>query len=317
MPGINVQYADVGNTMLKAEQIKGAGAVNTLRQQAIEAAPQKKKADLLQYETDILDWSQKVVDRMVDPSQWQSFVDKAVNGFGVNPEIFAGVKAPTTMAELTEIKRQVGGYTKRMRARVKTTIYDSEGNSTEVLLGPNDKAPEGWSTIKKAETPLAKKTRLRKEGREDVADVRAGDTAARADREEKARIKKLAGATGRTTRLDKEKAVKRISDLEKQFIMIKSKGVTPDMVSGVSAEAAAILQSFMGKKLGEADLASIRNIFDQEIAGLRSTYGIVAGPGDGASAPGGGAVVIPGEGTVGTYEGKPVVVRNGAWTYAD
>jgi len=316
MPQINVQYPDIGNAMLKAEQIKGARAANTMRQTAIEGAPQKKKHDLLQYETDLVDWMDKSMQRIPSPEAFPAWKKRA-REFGVSEEYLANIPDPKNPAELSSLQMQAAGVAVRLKSRVKTTIYDSEGNSTQVLLGPNDKAPEGWSTIKKAETSLAKKTRLRKEGREDVADTYAGAAAARADREEKARIEKLAGATGRTTRLDKEKAVKRISDLEKQFIMIKSKGVTPDMVSGVSAEAGAILQSFMGRKLGESDLASIRSIFDQEIAGLRSTYNIVAGPGDGAGAPGGGAVVIPGEGTVGTYEGRPVVVRNGAWTYAD
>ena len=312
MPQINVQYPDIGNAMLKAEQIKGARAANTMRQTAIEGAPQKKKHDLLQYETDLVDWMDKSMQRIPSPEAFPAWKKRA-REFGVSEEYLANIPDPKNPAELSSLQMQAAGVAARLKSRVKTAIYDSEGNSTQVLLGPNDKAPEGWSTIKKAETSLAKKTRLRKEGREDVADTRAGDAAARAGREEG---RKIEGDT-RTTRLDKEKAVKRISDLEKQFIMIKSKGVTPDMVSGVSAEAGAILQSFMGRKLGESDLASIRSIFDQEIAGLRSTYNIVAGPGDEAGAPGGGAVVIPEEGTVGTYEGRPVVVKNGAWDYAD
>jgi len=312
MPQINVQYPDIGNAMLKAEQIEGAGAVNTLRQQAIEGAPQKKKHDLLQYETDLTDWAMKSFQRIPSPEAVPAWKKRAKE-FGMSEEFLANIKDPTTQEELFELQRTALGAASRLKSRVKTTIYNKAGDSDVVLLGPGEVAPQGWSTTKVAETPQQKKTRLRKEGREDVADTRAGDAAARAGREEG---RKIEGDT-RTTRLDKEKAVKRISDLEKQFIMIKSKGVTPDMVSGVSAEAGAILQSFMGRKLGESDLASIRNIFDQEIAGLRSTYNIVAGPGDEAGAPGGGAVVIPEEGTVGTYEGRPVVVKNGAWDYAD
>ena len=317
MPQINVQYPDIGNAMLKAEQIKGAQAANVMRQTAIEGAPQKKKHDLLQYENDLVEWVDKSFQRIPSPVAFGAWKVKAAQ-MGVPQARLDSMGVPTTPEELAALKVKARSWTEAMQKRVKTTVYNEAGDSTDVLLGPGDTAPEGWSTVKKVETPLAKSTRLRKEGRETAADKRARETAARAGREEKRKTREAGTKTERTARLDKEKAVKRISDLENRYIMIKSKGVTPDMLSGVSAEAGAILQGFMGKKLGEADLASIRAVFDQEIAGLREVYGITGGR---PEAAGGSTTLqksaLPPDGTAGTYKGRAVVVVNGAWEYAD
>ena len=76
------------------------------------------------------------------------------------------------------------------------------------------------------------------------------------------------------TEKDKDTARKRISQIEKDYANLKTKGVTESELSLLSSDAQALIGHLKGQKLSSDDLDYVRKVYDNEIKALISTYGL-------------------------------------------
>jgi len=76
------------------------------------------------------------------------------------------------------------------------------------------------------------------------------------------------------TEKDRAAARKRISQIEKDYANLKTKGVGESELSLLSSDAQILLGSLKGKKLSADDLDYVRKVYDKEIQALINAYGL-------------------------------------------
>jgi hypothetical protein len=110
---------------------------------------------------------------------------------------------------------------------------------------------------------------------------RGGLVAGLSEKQKTERAAEKAGAIAKAkekpekiTEKGKANARKRISQIEKDYVNLKSKGVNTKGLKLLSPDARALISAFKGQKLSEDDLKYIREIYDKEIQALVDTHGL-------------------------------------------